>query len=107
MGDVWDHEVFEALVATRMQAAEYTMECSEVVGRRVEDEHDHAAWAQGGGCSTIIDAPGEGVATPPTPPTRRVPGTPGIRERDRAWKRSPATGVPPTLRVGERFGGSN
>jgi hypothetical protein len=73
VADVWDHEVFEsrfeAMMARYLEAAEYNMECNEVVGRRFEDVHDHAVWVQGGGCSAIIDALAEGVTTPPTPPT--------------------------------------
>lgn len=39
-----------------VEATEINFECSEIVGRRFQDVHDHAAYVRGGGCAKIVEA---------------------------------------------------
>jgi hypothetical protein len=46
----------QAIIERYLESADYEFECANVVGRRFEDVHDHAAYVHGGGCAQIIEA---------------------------------------------------
>ena len=45
----------EGVVERFLKCTDYSFECSEIVGRKFEDVHDHAEYVRNGGCSELID----------------------------------------------------
>jgi hypothetical protein len=58
--NIWNSEVFQSraedTIDRFMNSADFEFECSEIVGRRLENMDDHACYLRGGGCSEIIEA---------------------------------------------------
>jgi hypothetical protein len=51
-----DSPRLQAIIERYLESADYEFECANVVGRKFEDVHDHAAHLRGGGCAQIIAA---------------------------------------------------
>ena len=50
--ETWVNDTIEKF----LESSDYEFECSEIVGRKFENVHDHAAYLHAGGCSEIISA---------------------------------------------------